>query len=435
MVVLADLAGDDRYHVGDEAMAEATIAWLRTLPADDALEIVVASSDPDTSAARLGCSAVPWAGFAGCTDASQRQALAAALVRPDATPNPLVSAVAGADALIVAGGGNLNSMWPEHVHERALAVAVARRAGIPVVVTGQTLGPFDTAEDREAAATVVGTATVVGVREPHSAREAQALGVESGRLVLAPDDALLLEPECPEALPPGFEATIPPPSSPSPGAPQRTIAVTLHPFAPPGHPHYAALGQQLAEVADRVGARILLVPHVRMAEGEGDMSDGDVAVELAAHCDGTILESPTARQAVWASHTAWMVVSSRYHPIVFASAAAVPALALIHGHYTSVKCRGALGQVGTDDWWVDLEAAAGGALAKAAGELARRRTEVADWIAEHLDELAARDAWRRWRIATVLGYPMGPAPAITRAVTHPRVDTPRPAGGWAARRT
>lgn len=425
--MLADLAGDDAYHVGDEAMAEATIEWLRSLAPDGHLAVTVASSDPAATARRLGCDAVPWVGFAECTDGAGRRALARAADRPGSGAHPLVRAVADADALVIAGGGNLNSMWPGHVHERALAAAVAERAGLPVVVTGQTLGPFDIDADRAEVAQLLATASVVGVREPHSAAEARALGVGADRLVEAPDDAVFLTPEPPASLPAGFDPG-------TPAAPRRYVAVTVHPFAARGDERYVRLGHQLGELAERVAAQVLVVPHVRRGEGFDGMGDDEVATELSAHCGGFVLRDPTAREAVWASHNAWMVVSSRYHPIVFATAAAVPALALTWGHYTSVKCRGALGHAGVEPWWVDLEAAADGELAEAAAEVARRREELADWMAADLGALASRDAWRRWRIADALGFDAGPEPVVLTSGTLGRTDAPRPAGGWAARR-
>ena len=61
----------------------------------------------------------------------------------------VIDAVSGADAVAVAGGGNLASTWPMHVFERAALGAIAERAGRPLVVTGQTLGPRLDPADRE----------------------------------------------------------------------------------------------------------------------------------------------------------------------------------------------------------------------------------------------------------------------------------------------
>lgn len=432
IVVLADLGGPDGFHVGDEAMAEATIAWLRSL-SPGGLDITVTSADPDASAQRLACTAVPWVGFADCDDEAARDALSARAAR---TPRAfaLLDAVASADALVLAGGGNLNAMWPDHVRERVLAAAIAHQRGIPVVLSGQTLGPFDDGPERALVSQLVQSADVVGVREPHSVDEARSLGVDADRLVHAPDDAILLAPRAPQVLPPGVAPHATTHAAPQSATPSRRIAVTVHPFAAPGDPRYAALGHQLGTLAERVGAQILLVPHVRRAEHPDRQGDTEVAATLAAASGGTVLGAPGTAEAAWASHHAWMVLSTRYHPIVFATAAAVPALALTDGHYTAVKSRGALSQVGCEPWWVDVDAAASGHLIDAASELARRREEVADWMREHDDAVRSRDAWRRWRLAEALGFPVGSPPTTVAGPAPDSPAAPRPAGDWAATR-
>ena len=87
-------------------------------------------------------------------------------------------AVCGADAVVVAGGGNMASTWPLHIFERAaLPALLARAAGIPFVVTGQTLGPQLDRADPELVASLLRSARLVGVREHASADLALRLGV------------------------------------------------------------------------------------------------------------------------------------------------------------------------------------------------------------------------------------------------------------------
>ena len=52
-----------------------------------------------------------------------------------------VDAIATMDAVVVSGGGNLNSRYGWLLYERAAAVRAAEHAGVPVYVTGQSLGP------------------------------------------------------------------------------------------------------------------------------------------------------------------------------------------------------------------------------------------------------------------------------------------------------
>jgi hypothetical protein len=62
-----------------------------------------------------------------------------------------------------------------------------------------------------------------------------------------------------------------------------------------------------------------------------------------------------AAQTRWMVGAASVVVTTRYHPLVFALAAAVPAIGLHHGEYTRVRMEGALGHAGVDGFALDLE--------------------------------------------------------------------------------
>ena len=74
-----------------------------------------------------------------------------------------------------------------------------------------------------------------------------------------------------------------------------------------------------------------------------------------------------------------LVVSSRYHPLVFATAAAIPCLGIHRDAYTRIKLQGALAHVGMEVWSLPASAAGEGELAAALERLwngrekARRR--------------------------------------------------------------
>jgi len=413
VVVVGDLAGDTRYHAGDEAMAVAALELLESLDPDGGPRVIVTSSDPAATSARLGCDAADWVGFAACHDDDARFGMLETITasvkahlasgdtgsaggRGGGNIPPLLEAVATADAVLVAGGGNLNSDWPEHLFERVLVARAAAHAGIPVVISGQTLGPRIDDHHRPLLIELLTTAQMVGVREHRSFDLAVGLGVDPNRLVLHTDDALLLADSGVPPLPVGFDPG-------TPAVPRRFMAVTIHPFAPPDDHRMTSLAAQLATVANRVGAQLLFVPHMRGPEGPGNTSDADVARHLAQVTGGWAMPDPDAAGAAWAARNAWVVVSTRYHPLVFATGAAVPSLALLWDHYTAVKCRGALDHVGLGNWWVGVEPAAGGVLEPALAEVTRRRVEIASWLHLNADRLGALDMRRRRRVAAALG--------------------------------
>src|ERR671912_382735 len=79
-----------------------------------------------------------------------------------------VGAVAAADGVLIAGGGNLASTWPLHVYERAALAGIAARLSRPLVVSGQTLGPDLRGRDRDLVRGLLHSAALVGVRESAS---------------------------------------------------------------------------------------------------------------------------------------------------------------------------------------------------------------------------------------------------------------------------
>ena len=60
-----------------------------------------------------------------------------------------VRAVATADAVLISGGGNLNSRFGWLLYERAAVALVAEYASVPLFVTGQSLGPTLTERDAQ----------------------------------------------------------------------------------------------------------------------------------------------------------------------------------------------------------------------------------------------------------------------------------------------
>lgn len=461
-VVVGDLAGDDRYHAGDEAMSLAAVQLLTRNDATGNTRIIATSSDPQATSDRLGCEAVAWTGFVSCADEAARRAMLDSVTNetlayigtsrddgaePTSTststhistqtrPRPnlpaLLAAVAGADAVLIAGGGNLNSHWPEHIYERLAVARTAAAAGIPVVITGQTLGPRIDDHHRSLVLELLTTAELVGVREGHSHALALELGMDPSRLMLQADDALLLGGIDTPPLPEGFD-----PGTPT--MPRRFIAVTFHPFATPDDPRMISLAEQLATAANRVGAQLLFVPHMRGAEGPGGTSDVDIAGHLAHITGGFAMSDPDAAGAAWAARNAWVVVSTRYHPLVFATGAAVPSLALVWDHYTAVKCRGALDHVELGNWWLHVDSAAAGCLEPALAEVIRRRVEISSWMHLHTARLRALDEHRQAAVAAALGLAPSPASVATgpthdrsgpAGVASPGRTVPQPAGHW-----
>jgi polysaccharide pyruvyl transferase WcaK-like protein len=164
LLLIADIGGERARHIGDEAMLEANLGALRELFPQASFTIV--ARDPGWVCRRYGVAAIPAAGS---------------------------EAVASCDAVILSGGGNLSSSWPELLHERIALLELAHRGGKPAVVLGQTLGPQLSAGERQSLAVALQQARFVGVRELPSALLAIELGVPHERIWYQFDDALRID--------------------------------------------------------------------------------------------------------------------------------------------------------------------------------------------------------------------------------------------------
>lgn len=368
--MIADV-GAAPFHVGDEAMLAANLEVLRR-------------HDPDLRVTVIGRNAAGIAERYGVT------ALAAPTLQElesGRLPREIATAFEEADGLFLSGGGNLSSTWPELLRQRIALLREARRRGLPVVTGGQTIGPALDPADRSALAEALAGVDLLGVRELPSAALALRMGVPADRLSYQPDDAFFLAGRAPEGrcVPDG-----------------PFLLITLDPaFAAAGsRPGLCSLALQLAGIASESRLRLAFLPHVGPLGQPGD-EDGRAGVALAAllRAEGVECEllpvMPPAETA-WVTRKAAAVVSSRYHPLVFATAAAVPCLGIYRDDYTRIKLQGALAHVGMEAWCQSAADAERFGLVQAFRRLWGRREEIAAAMARAREPLAAQED-HRWR--------------------------------------
>jgi len=365
LVIVGDV-GSEPYHVGDEAMLAANLEILRRY--DPALLVRV-----------IGRREIAF---------GERE-VAAVLAR--------------AGGLFISGGGNLSSSWPSLVRQRVLWMREARRLRLPVVTGGQTIGPDLTTAERSALAETLPEVEHLGARELPSAALALELGVPPERLSYQPDDAFFLSGRAPageEA--PGFDPELP------------FLAITLDESfgLPSSQDGLVRLAGQLARIASESGLHPVFLPHVGPLGGLGDV-DGQVGIALrelllAEGAGCMLLPVMPLAATVWVTQRAALVVSSRYHPLVFGTAAAVPCLGLYRDAYTRIKLQGALTHVGMEAWCLPAAAAEEGRLLAGCRHLWQRRDEVRATMRQARERLASQET-RRWRLLRAgLGWPMEP---------------------------
>lgn len=328
---------DGMFHIGDEAMFEVAVAEL----AQRGHSAVGVSSNPAETAARYGIPAVPRLGFAGLdraqaarrADHLRAAAAGTAEVAPDDPAREVFAALEGAQMLINAGGGNLATRWHSHVFERSTLARLARLKGLPVVVTGQTLGPDLDPPDDQIVARMLREAALVGVREPDTAALVASWGLAA---TLNADDASFL----------GFGEA----DAASAEAPRAGVVVSLSGWFA-GRPaddveqHIAELADAASRTVGPVAFHAHFGPLDPAAPARGDAALHERIRQRMAE-PSTVIPTGTSRDAAALVRGAALLITGRYHPAVFAAPAGTPVLALSADRYTRIKLSGALGHWG-----------------------------------------------------------------------------------------
>ncbi|AMM20651.1 hypothetical protein AX769_11485 [Frondihabitans sp. PAMC 28766] len=366
---------DDMIHIGDEAMFEefATQVSRRGVAGITALSV-----NPRETQARYGVAALQNLGFspaavgdrAGMVSRFDRVLRTAGgatgLLSADDSAHVVIAAVRDADGVAITGGGNMASIWPMHVFERACLGRLAALFGKPLVVSGQTIGPELDGDDRSLVGSLLSSARLVGLRESASARLVQDLGVPAGITQGTIDDASFVGAGAPASGAvgggPASGAVGVPASGPvgdggAPEAMRPYLLVTLARHLNGVDP--AAFATSLAALLDRVaspaGLEIVFLAHFASLVAGDERGDSvehrrviDALVALGSDVPWRIEPTTTSTAAASVAREASLVITSRYHPAVFAVAAGVPTVGIAVDDYTTVKLTGALGNFGQD---------------------------------------------------------------------------------------
>lgn len=401
ITMIGDVGGWNSYHVGDEAMLSANIAGLRrTYPS---VEITILSRDPDWSSETYDAASLLPFGFAvGAIDQELRDErlhrissfLNGSAREPDERASKVFASIRGSDALFISGGGNLSSSWPEHLYERVALMRTAAAFGKPVIVSGQTLGPALTENENLLLSEQLRQAAFVGVRERDSLALAIAMGVPETKLFYQLDDAFFIARN----------------SSGMKGLPRRKyVAITLHPHMSMGHsdgPSASKFIRQFEEVSRLTRRMLVFVPHHNGSIQNGDPpTDRDVGAVLARGMSVPfrLLRTPRAEEAAGIAANAELIVSSRYHPLVFGVSGCVPSLGIWTDRYTQIKLTGSLAHGGLDHWVISDQEAVEGGLSDTAASLWQVRGGTRASLESRVSSWKRQDEERWERIQVALG--------------------------------
>ncbi|WP_294649746.1 polysaccharide pyruvyl transferase family protein [uncultured Rothia sp.] len=349
--------------------------------------------------------------------------------------------IAAMDAVVISGGGNLNSRFGWLLYERAAVALVAEYAGVPLFVTGQSLGPTLTERDAQTLERMLHSARSVSVREENSLAWCRERGIDARLCV---DDATDAAPEHPsrtldytadtdEADEVGTAHVVALDPSELLGAlPERYVCVTVNACT-------QEQAERLAGLLDRVhrehGCAPVFLSHFGdplHADQRGRRGDADTHERIAG------LLSPAAREAaivlpilhtdqsLLVHRAAALTITSRYHPAVFSAAAGIPVLALIPDAFTQVRVGGALSLYGWGEFTLPLGMLAGGVPELMVA--AALRCAAADSGARRAELLEALRAERTYLLAQILAHgeeksgestPPAPFPAAAQVPALP----------------
>lgn len=470
VLVIGDI-GQHTYHVGDEAMTIASAAAL----SEGGAAVTLMTRDVEHSARYIGAAAhheaahheagapyeylpfflFPWApaereltlAALECVLAQlhtdrerpsvtelvalpQVQALPEVLHPLEQTVERMVEfadAIATMDAVVVSGGGNLNSRYGWLLYERAAAVRTAEHAGVPVYVTGQSLGPVLNPHDAQVLERMLRTARSVTVREHSSLAWCRERGIDAR---LSVDDAT-------DYLPASPARTLHYPEGVSAGQvldelPERYVCVTVNECT-------EQQAQQIAHLLDSMWREHGYAPVFLSHFGDPqDPTSGDIQVhqriaeQLSPSTPATLLPILHADQSITVHRAAAFTLTSRYHPAVFSAAAGIPVLALVPDAFTQMRVGGALRQYGLGEFALPLGMLAGGVPELMVAAALRHAAVASD--ARRPELLEVLRAERAYLLAQILGSGKCAAPAPFPAVEQiPALPEPLGATVRAAR--
>ena len=288
-------------------------------------------------------------------------------------------AIAAMDAVVVSGGGNLNSRFGWLLYERASVALVAEYAGVPLFVTGQSLGPVLNPEDAQVLERMLRTARSVTVRESSSLAWCRERDIDARLSVDDATDYPTVYPARTLHYAEGISA-----SQALNELPEHYVCVTVNECTD-------QQAQQIARLLDGMWREHGYAPVFLSHYGDPqDSASGDIqahqriAEQLSPSTPATLLPILHADQSITVHRAAAFTLTSRYHPAVFSAAAGIPVLALIPDAFTQMRVGGALSLYGLGEFTLPLGMLAGGvpelmvaaALRHAAVASDARRTEL-----------------------------------------------------------
>ena len=228
------------------------------------------------------------------------------------------------DILVLAGGGYFNDNWTSMELAQYALIRMAHRAGTPVVIYGQTLGPFSDSTISGRLKDHLKLVNKIVCRDLPSVSNAKKAGVPDAKVTLSADEAALL---------PSFPSEM---ESHEEGTP--VVGVMVQYFRPHEHEggrspvgritsetYFPTLVAALADFASQREVRFRLIPSTIW--DELPMSKlATLMDERGLQFD--VMKNPNASEYVEGCQNVFFMLSTNMHPVIIASTTGRPSIAL-----------------------------------------------------------------------------------------------------------
>jgi polysaccharide pyruvyl transferase WcaK-like protein len=258
-------------------------------------------------------------------------------------------AISSSRGVIFSGAGAINDDYAVHgIYSWELVVRMARAMGKPVLFVGQGLGPINSRRSRVPAAEMLKSARHVSVRSRFSLDLALELGVPSDRVSISPDWALALD--VPQATRERAAAVLRGYVGDEP-----FIAVSIHRRRTTSRAVMRSMSKRVGAIvraAHDQGRRTLFIPNMTAGRYSDDRATADL---LTRSWDRRLRSAmlihreqgdPLLVKAMLGLADA--IVTTRYHPLVFALAEGTTGIGLSYDEYYDSKLQGAASLYGVE---------------------------------------------------------------------------------------
>jgi len=241
------------------------------------------------------------------------------------------------------GGGNLNSVYPRELYSKVLLYLLCHFMKVPVLVTGQTIGPFTNIWDRIVARMGLNRVELITTRDELRSRNiARDTGITKPQILDGVDDAFDLEPAPLEEIHRIYNQI---------GLVKNEllVAVNLRVF-PTLQKFIDPFADFLDSLADKYNANFVYIPTHFWGEHDDRQHYSTLKAAMRHRsCLSIVRDMHPDRVLKGLIGQVDLAIGVRYHFVVFAATMGVPAVGLFYDTYYEYKHRGILEMMGLSD--------------------------------------------------------------------------------------